>query len=70
MEVSFYIVIKIMVLHILFTNRKKQNETIKRNKKYRISNSILKSKGINDIIYVVGGMNHGRSYRKNRKYNN
>ena len=48
---------------------KNKYELQKRNKKYRkyVSN-LLFVKLV--LIYVLGGMNYGKSYRKNRKYNN
>ena len=48
---------------------KNKYELQKRNKKYRkyVSN-LLFVKLV--LIYVLGGMNYGKSYHKNRKYNN
>ena len=46
------------------------DELIKRNKKYWYFDSILKFRKINDIICIIGGINHGKSHSENEKYNN
>lgn len=56
--------------HILFIKRKRENELNKRHKICQNTNSNLIFCKINDNICVLGGMNYGKSYRKNRKYNN
>ena len=49
---------------------KNKYELQKRNKKYRKYVSNLFFRKISDKICVLGGMNYGKSYHKNRKYNN
>lgn len=54
----------------MFMAEKCECESKKRNKIFRKRNSHLRFSNINDIIYVLGGMNYGKSYRENREHYN
>lgn len=56
------------MIHIIFTET--FGEIKKRNKIFRIIVSMLFFAQTNDIICVLGGVNHGKTYYKNREHNN
>ena len=53
-----------------YIERKTIYEFEKQNKKFQKLSSCLYFIEINDSICLLGGLNYGKAYYKNRKYNN